>query len=133
MPYNTKDLAKTSGIPVPQYFNTTADVYEPVLGSNGALYIKPMGGSALKGALLNITTAGTRVQLPTYACTEITIIAKRQNTGTIFVGGSDVSATVYGAELLKEGSITLTVSNADMVWIDAQVSGEGVSYFAIRN
>lgn len=88
-------------------------------------------GNSLKGAIQNVTTAGTRIQLPAYSCKEITIIAKKGNTGSIFVGGSDVSSTVYGAELEKKESVTISVSNANLIYIDSSVSGEGVSYVAI--
>lgn len=85
----------------------------------------------VKGALQAVTTAGTRIQLPAYSCKEVTIIAKKGNTGSIFVGGSNVSSTVYGAELEQKESITLSVSNANLIYIDSSVSGEGVSYVAI--
>lgn len=93
--------------------------------------VEVTGSSALKGATQNVTTAGTRVQLPSYACREVTIIAKKANTGSIFVGGSDVSSTVYGVELAANESATLAVSNANIIYLDAAVSGEGVSYVAI--
>lgn len=93
--------------------------------------IEITGSSALKGALKLVTTAGTRVQLPTYACREVTIIAKKANTGVIYVGGIDVSSTVYGCPLDPKESVTLSVSNTNLVYIDASVSGEGVSYMAI--
>jgi hypothetical protein len=93
--------------------------------------VKLTGSNALKGAVQNVTTATTRVQLPAYACREVTIIAKRGNTGYIYVGGNDVSSTVYGAELASKDSVTIAVSNTNLIYIDASVSGEGVSYVAI--
>ncbi|GGF88411.1 hypothetical protein [Paenibacillus abyssi] len=89
------------------------------------------GSNALKGDVQNVTIAGTRVQLPNYPCREVTIIAKRLNTGSIFVGGADVSPTVYGVELLSNDSYTFAVSNLNMIYIDSSVSGEGISYVAI--
>ena len=89
------------------------------------------GSNAVQGAVQNVTTAGTRVQLPSIACREITIIALRANTGYIYVGGSDVSDTVYGAELAALDSITIAVENANLLYIDASVSGEGVSYVTV--
>ena len=93
--------------------------------------IKLSGSNAIKGALAAVTTAGARVQLPAYACREVTIVAKAANTGTIYVGGADVASTVYGVALLKNDSITLAVSNTNLLYIDASVNGEGVSYFAL--
>jgi len=89
------------------------------------------GSNALKGAVQNVTTAGTRVQLPDYDCREVTIIAKKTNTGSIYIGGSDVSSTVYGVELDANESITIAVGNTNLIYIDASVSGEGISYVAI--
>lgn len=90
-----------------------------------------MGSNLIKGALATVTTAGTRVQLPNYVCREVTLIAKNGNTGSVFVGGSDVSSTVYGAELTAKDSLTLAVSNSNLIYIDASVNGEGVSYVAL--
>lgn len=89
------------------------------------------GSNVLIAKVQNVTTAGTRVQLPDQGCREVTIIAKRENTGYIYVGGDDVSNSVYGAELEAKDSITLQVSNTNLIYIDASVSGEGISYVAI--
>ena len=91
-----------------------------------------LSGSNLEvAAVVNVTLAGTRQQLPDKACREVTIIAKRGNTGYIYVGKDDVSSTVFGAELGELDSITLAVSNTNQIYIDASVSGEGISYVAI--
>ncbi len=96
-----------------------------------ALRVLNAGSATLTGAIQNVTTAGTRVQLPDIPCREITIIAKRTNNGFIYAGGDDVSSAVYGAELEAKDSMTLTVANANQVWIDASVSGEGISYVTV--
>lgn len=84
-----------------------------------------------EAALQNVTTAGTRVQLPNIPCREVTIIAKRANTGYIYAGKSNVSNTVYGVELAAKDSYTFAVNNTNEIWLDASVSGEGISYVAI--
>ena len=89
------------------------------------------GSNVEAAAVVNVTVAGTRQQLPDKACREVTIIAKRGNTGYIYVGKDDVSSTVFGAELGELDSITLEVSNTNEIYIDASVSGEGISYVAI--
>lgn len=105
------------------------DVY---LGnSEWAVRTQLSGSNAIKGAVQNVTTAGTRVQLPAYACREVSIIAKRGNAGSIYVGGSDVSSTVYGVDLKANDSVTLAVSNTNLIYIDASINGEGISYVAI--
>ncbi|AEI39787.1 hypothetical protein KNP414_01220 [Paenibacillus mucilaginosus KNP414] len=59
------------------------------------------------------------------------MIARKNNTGTIYVGSETVSASSFAAELDKKDAITLPVSNASMLWIDASVAGEGISYVAL--
>ena len=96
------------------------------------LPISTIGSSAnITGNVQNVTTAGTRVQLPNIPCREITIIARRINTGYIYAGGSNVSASVFGTELASKESFTFAVANANQVWIDSSISGEGISYVAI--
>lgn len=100
-------------------------------GTDFYIPTREQGSESIKGAIQNVTTAGTRVQLPSYACREITIIARRANTGYIYIGGGDVSSTVYGVELQAKDSITLSISNTNLIYIDSSVSGEGVSYVAV--
>ena len=111
----------------------TADMIEAIYNKivNGQVDMQLSGSNVLHGKVQNVAIAGTRVQLPNLPCREVTIIAKRSNTGTIYVGGSDVSATVYGADLLALDSITLKVNNTNLIWIDASVNGEGITYVAI--
>lgn len=90
-----------------------------------------MPSYSLTGAIQNVTTAGTKVQLPALRCEEVTIIAKKSNSGSIFIGGVNVSSTVYGAELEQKESITLSITNTNLIYIDASVSGDGISYVAI--
>lgn len=78
-----------------------------------------------------VTTAGNRVQLPDVACSEVTITAKRGNTGYIYAGGAAVSSTSYGKELDATESLTLRVANLDQIWLDASVNGEGVTYLYV--
>jgi hypothetical protein len=102
-----------------------------VSGTDFFVPMREQGSESLKGALGIVITAGTRIQLPNYACREITIIAKEENTGVIYIGGIDVASTVYGVKLKPRDSITLKLSNTNLIYIDASVSGEGVSYVAI--
>lgn len=65
------------------------------------------------------------------SCREVTVIAEDTNSGYIYLGGSTVSNTSYGVKLAPKDSITLTVSNLAYIYIDADVSGEGVTYIAV--
>jgi hypothetical protein len=89
------------------------------------------GSSTLSGKLANVTTAGTKLQLANISCREVTVIARKGNTGSIYVGGSDVSSVLFGVELQANESFTFSVSNANLIYIDSSVSGEGISYVTI--
>lgn len=132
MSYKTNELlTDANNLPIPQYYNPDIDNNEPLKGANGAGFVQQIGSGSLKGAHLTVVDAGARVQLPNYPCREVTIIGLSSNTGSIYVGGNDVSSTVFGAELSAKDSITLAVNNTSLIWIDASVSLEGVSYVAL--
>jgi len=112
--------------------NANIQVGDADVDSDNPVPAELVGSNTIKGAVKNVTTAGTREQLHAdYDCREVTIIAKRANTGYIYVGGSDVSSSVYGAELAGKDSITIIVNNLNLIYIDSSVSGEGVSYVAV--
>jgi hypothetical protein len=90
-----------------------------------------VGSSTLSGKLANVTTAGTKLQLANISCKEVTVIARKGNTGSIYVGGSDVSSILFGVELQANESFTFSVSNANLIYIDSSVSGEGISYVTV--
>lgn len=84
-----------------------------------------------------VTTAGTRVQLVTSEsfCEGVIIQALDTNTGFIAIAGSDVVAatgTRVGVVLAKNDSITIPIKDLSLVYLDATVSGEGVSYMPLR-
>ena len=89
------------------------------------------GSASLVGKVKNVTTAGTRTALDNVPCNEVTVIAKKSNKGSIFVGGADVTSSVYGVELAPDQSFTFVVRNANLIHIDAATSGDGVSYVSI--
>jgi len=89
------------------------------------------GSSTMVGAIKLVTTAGVRVQLPNIPCQMVTIIAKRTNIGYIYAGDNTVSDTIFGVELGAKDSFDFQVSNANLIWINASISGEGISYVAI--
>jgi len=108
-----------------------SDANPVLIDTGGHLLVSDVGSSQTIADVLNVTTAGTRVQLPSHGCKEVTIIAKKANTGQIFLGGSNVSSTVYGLLMDAKDSITLKVANSDQLWIDSTTNGEGISYFIL--
>lgn len=81
----------------------------------------------------DVAVAGTAVQLPSHPVPDdcqVTVIAKPGNTGTIYLGNSKAKAE--GSDRfdgLSAGlAVSLKITNANLVWVDAAVGGEGVSY-----
>ena len=81
----------------------------------------------------SVTTAGTAVQLSatSVACRMVEIQARVANTGNIAVGSSTVVAAAgseRGIVLVPGASVSLRVTDLNKLYLDAAVSGEGVSY-----
>lgn len=93
--------------------------------------VEVVGGDSLEGRLKNVVTSGVRVRLDDITCKEVTVIARKNNTGSIYIGGKDVSSTNFGVELHANESFTFIISNSNMIYIDASINGEGVSYVTI--
>ncbi len=96
-----------------------------------------------------VLTSGTPVQLsaatpvPPASCTSLTIQAFAANAGTIYVGGSNVSAANKIGVALSNGStppasayFSPSSSNnlyaPSAIWLDASSSGDGVTYLCYR-
>lgn len=76
-----------------------------------------------------VTTAGTEVALTTSKVLKdgITVKAFTTNTGLIFVGLNPVTSST-GFQLSAGQSIYLKINNPSLIYVDAAVNGEGVSY-----
>jgi len=90
------------------------------------------GGSAALTAIANgqntVTSAGTaEVLATTQAVKAVTIKALSTNTGSIWVGDSGVDST-NGYELFCLDSVTFSIDDPVKIYIDASVTGEGVSF-----
>ena len=89
---------------------------------------------AWKHGQKNVAAAGTAEQLPDITVPtgcQLIILAKPTNTGYIYLGKTeaDAESTTGRFESLEAGvGIPLAFTNANLVWIDASVNGEGVSY-----
>ena len=83
-----------------------------------------------------VTAAGTAEALGTsQRVRSITVVAKDNNTSRVYVGGSDVASTTnrgLGAgDVLTHTSASGWLDLAD-VYVDVDVSGEGVDYYAVK-
>lgn len=75
-----------------------------------------------------ITTSGVRVQLASNSIVGGIIQAPSTNTGVIYIGGADVSSTVFGAELQPGQSAGIAVSNTNLIYADTATSGNKVAF-----
>ena len=86
--------------------------------------------TTLAGGIKNVSATGTaEVLASSTACKRVLIKASLDNTGNVFVGGSDVDKTSENGFPLDAGEVWIgTVDNLADIWIDVTVSGEGVSF-----
>ena len=78
-----------------------------------------------------VTVAGTRVQFDPLECRAVAFTAELGNTGVIVIGGPTVVAaagTRTGTPLSAGDTAILAVNNMKLVYMDATVNGEGVTY-----
>jgi len=80
-----------------------------------------------------VTTAGSEEQLASNACKRVIVTALPDNTGIIAVGDVNVVAaldvTARGVLLFATQSQQFFITNTNLLYIDASVSGEGVTYY----
>lgn len=79
---------------------------------------------------VTVNSPGTRVQFGTNTVKSIVVKAFASNTGLIFVGGSAVVST-DGFQLSAGDTVSLDIVQTSTVWIDSEVSGEGVTWLAV--
>ena len=81
---------------------------------------------------VNVSMAGVRVKLKSTSTSikGVRVKAKSGNTGNIYVGGSNVSNS-NGYILAAGEEVAIPIDDLSKVYIDADNSGEGVSYLAV--
>ena len=84
---------------------------------------------------LVVTTAGTPEVIPSpHQVREIMIVAGIKNTGLIVIGGPNVVAdidTMIGAPLYSGDVFVVDVDELDIIYVDAEVSGDCITYVYI--
>ena len=83
--------------------------------------------TAMVAFVTDVPTAGSRVQLGSNAIVGCVIQAPSTNTGIVYIGGSNVSSTVFGAELQPGQSTGFAGNNTNLIYIDAATSGDDVA------
>lgn len=82
-----------------------------------------------------VVTAGTAVALAAAQRVKaLTIVAKSDNTGRVYIGGSDVSSTTNGGLGAGESVSLEAVNWMDLadIYVDADTGGEGVDFYAVK-
>ena len=81
------------------------------------------------------TNATTRYQLAnntgtSMPCSAIIIFALPTNTGYVYLGGSAVAAA-NGLTLTAGQAVSIALDNANKLYFDVSVSGEGLTYMVL--
>lgn len=97
-----------------------------------------LGNSGIEGAK-DVAIAGTPEKLAAAStpCLGVALSARNSNTGNIAYGFSNaVRATdnaEIGAQLQPGASVFIPINNLSLVWLDAEIGTDGVSYSAVRS
>ena len=91
-------------------------------------------GHATTGTVIDtVAAAGTAEQLASNECRRVIVTALPNNIGIIAVGDTNIvaalDATARGVLLFATQSQAFFVENTNKLFIDASVSGEGVTYY----
>ena len=79
-----------------------------------------------------VTAAGTAVAIGSDTVRTITIVAKDGNTGQVYIGGSTVASTTNDGLAPGDSFSHRPGAPFDLadLYVDADVNGEGVDYYA---
>lgn len=103
-------------------------------GGSGAGAGRPDGSTQISAGRKTITSAGTAEALVSSTTTakRVIISALTDNTDVCYIGNSAAKATdnaEVGIPLYASNTIELYVADLKNIYIDARVSGEGVTYY----
>ena len=83
-----------------------------------------------------VTAAGTSEALSSTSqrVKSLSVIAKADNTGQVYIGGSDVASTTNGGLAPGDSLIIPAVNWLDLndVYIDVDVSGDGIDFYSVK-
>ena len=94
--------------------------------------------SVVSDGIQLVAAAGTAEALTATAtkCRRVIVHARKENTYDVVIGGSTVvaaSGTRRGVALAPGQSLTLNIDDLNKVYVDAIVTGEGVSFMYFNN
>lgn len=82
-------------------------------------------GPWIDRAAITVDVEPTVTQLPSYACTELKVIADRANTKVIYFGGSTVSSTNSQDLAAREVEIVTQITNSNQFYVTAAAGDTG--------
>jgi hypothetical protein len=125
------DATAGTGLPGAGLIGWDGSLYRRVrVDANGYLQTERVPLATATSGKTSVTTAGTRVQLPSTAGSGVIVKASRLNASTVYVGGSAVAAS-NGLELDPGESMNAAVSNTNLLYVDAAVSGDFVTWLVV--
>lgn len=96
----------------------------------------PISGGGAAGsngdARLVTVSAGTAVQFPSNTCIRVYVQGLIDNTKAVAVGSSTVvaaDATQRGILIFPSQSQVFQVNNTNLLYVDSQVSAEGITFY----
>lgn len=103
------------------------------LGTDGGVQITKHSNTGIDDGRMVVASAGTAETLTASStpCTKVNIMAEKNNTGIICVGGSSVvaaEATRTGIPLDAGQSHTIEIDDLVKIYLDTTVSTDGVTY-----
>ncbi len=86
----------------------------------------------IPGTIYNLaastTAAGTKKQVSAtaYGSQYVVVTAKPGNTGLVYVGGADVSSSLWLFRLAPASACMIPIDRVDRLWYDVSVNSEGI-------
>jgi hypothetical protein len=125
------DNTAGTGLPGAGLIGWDGSVYRRVrVDASGYLQTEPVPVASVVSGKTSVTTAGTRVQLPSNAAAGVIVKASRNNASTIYIGNVTVAST-NGFELDPGDVATARLSNTNLLYIDALASGDYVTWWVV--
>lgn len=103
-----------------------------LVSSAGAELFPTVVSSWDHAAKSSIGTSAVQISSGMAAKKAVTVKASRNNTGTVYLGNSDVTAGTVdatdGIELFAGESVTIPVNNANLIYAIASIAGQKVFF-----
>lgn len=121
----------------PVDLSRTGHTIIPMPGGGATSGSGPRPATTINSGRQTVATPGVAVKLISAVtpASKVIITAPAENGGAVYVGASNVSAvsgSQRGLLLNPTGSATLDIDSVDKVWIDAEISGDDVTFTYLR-